>query len=130
MTTLDHAIPAAEEQPWFYRIEDTADPWCHWFRMLRFPRHGPLDAEIEHDIEEVCRAADKRRLAIVPRTKRFAEMWATRGLLEVSPLSMAGVARGGIEGRSRARLGPGRSRRRRDPQQARRDDGRIRSRRR
>jgi hypothetical protein len=77
MTTLDHAIPAAEEQPWFYRIEDTADPWCHWFRMLRFPRHGPLDAEIEHDIEEVCRAADKRRLAIVPRTKRFAEMWAT-----------------------------------------------------
>jgi hypothetical protein len=68
---------AAEEQPWFYRIEDTADPWRHWFRMLRFPRHGPLDAEIERHIEELCQAADERRLAIVPTTKRFAEMWAT-----------------------------------------------------
>jgi hypothetical protein len=33
--------------------------------------------QLEHDIEEACRAADGLRLAIAPATKRFAEMWAT-----------------------------------------------------
>jgi hypothetical protein len=65
------------EEPWFYWIEDTDDPWRHWFAMLDFPCYGPLEAWIETDVEELCRAADERRLALKPQTERFAQMWAT-----------------------------------------------------
>jgi len=63
--------------PWFYRIEPSDDPWRNWFAMLDFPHHGPLDAELERDVEALCLAADRRRMATDPTTKHFATMWAT-----------------------------------------------------
>jgi hypothetical protein len=56
-------------------VPGTADPWTDWLTGLRFPR-GPLDAWLEHDVEEMIVAADRRRLATVPTTKHFAATWA------------------------------------------------------
>jgi hypothetical protein len=73
-------VELVSDKRWFDRIESTAHPWCDWLQMLGLglpERYCQLDAGIEHDIEEACRAADGLRLAIVPTTKRFAEMWAT-----------------------------------------------------
>jgi hypothetical protein len=52
-------------------------PWLTWFDALSFPRgYGPLDAGIERWIEDTCRAADKRRLAVAKATECFPQMWA------------------------------------------------------
>jgi hypothetical protein len=66
------------DERWFDRIDITDDPWRDWFGMLAFPRrHDPLDAWIERRVEDLCRAADVRRLAVEPATMRFAQIWAT-----------------------------------------------------
>jgi hypothetical protein len=75
-----HGLPSAVAERWFDTIPSTADPWRRWFGMVQFPQYDPSDARlarIEHYVEEICRAADKRRLAIKPETERFADMWAT-----------------------------------------------------
>jgi hypothetical protein len=63
-TVTGTAPREGEEQPvpWFYRIEPSDDPWRDWFAMLDFPHHGPLDVELERDVEALCRAADRRRM--------------------------------------------------------------------
>jgi len=40
-------------------------------------RYGPLDATLEHCVEDLILVADKRRLATKPTTKHFADIWAT-----------------------------------------------------
>jgi hypothetical protein len=90
---MDAIVASSDEYrevPWFYRIEDTPDPWRNWLSHAlrcrymdyhgpepRPPLHSPFDAALEHHIEDMCWAADRRRLAIVPSTKHFAEIWAT-----------------------------------------------------
>jgi len=70
--------PADANLRWFDGIKPAADPWWDWFGMLCFPPHGPLDSWIEHYIvEDICRAADKLRLTVVPTTERFTATWAT-----------------------------------------------------
>jgi hypothetical protein len=78
MTGSAEIAPVCEPR-WFDRIEPTAgNPWRHWFGMLRYPRHGPLDSWIErYIIEDICRAADKLRLTVKPATQRFTATWAT-----------------------------------------------------
>jgi hypothetical protein len=73
-------VELVSDERMFDCIESTADPWCDWFQMLGLglpARHTPLDAWIERDVEEACRAADRLRLAVIPTTKRFSNMWAT-----------------------------------------------------
>jgi hypothetical protein len=68
---------------WFDCIEHTDHPWRHWLRSALYARrrasqgHAPLDAWIEHDVDELIERADRVRLSIAPETTRFADMWAT-----------------------------------------------------
>jgi hypothetical protein len=56
---------------------DCYDPWCNWLQGLGFPRcgYGPLEAWLEHDIEDAITAADRLRLATAPTTKLFTIAW-------------------------------------------------------
>jgi hypothetical protein len=66
------------DERWFDRIDITDDPWRDWFSMLGFPRqYNPLEAQIEHQVEDLCGAADIRRLTVEPTTMRFTKIWAT-----------------------------------------------------
>jgi hypothetical protein len=64
---------------WLDVIAYTNDPWRCWLSALparHLRGHGPLDAWIEHDVDELIQRADRLRLSIVPETKRFTDMWA------------------------------------------------------
>ena len=65
-------------------IPATDQPWRHWLGQLRFP-HSSHD-QVEADVETGMRAADARRLQVVPSTARFADAWDqfrhTHGRLE------------------------------------------------
>jgi hypothetical protein len=80
MTTSHDSMTGAIDDPtsWFARIPYAGNPWLNWFAALDLPKgFHPLEASIEHDIWDLCRSADERRLGTVPRTERFAAMWAT-----------------------------------------------------
>jgi hypothetical protein len=70
-------IADADWLEWFGAIEGCYDPWCDWLKQSRFPHCGPLQADIERDIEAVIRVADQLRLSVVPKTERFAAQWQT-----------------------------------------------------
>jgi hypothetical protein len=64
---------------WLDVIAYTDDPWRCWLGALpawHLRGHGPLDAWIEDDVEELIQRADRLRLSIVPETKRFTDIWA------------------------------------------------------
>jgi hypothetical protein len=70
--------PDTYEPRWFDVIEPCERPWRDWFSMLQFPCHSPTDGWIEGRlVEDVCRHADRWRLAVAPATPRFAAAWAT-----------------------------------------------------
>ena len=72
---MNDDIQMIADPRWFYRINDTFDPWQNWFAMLDFPhQHDPLDADLEHQVEDLCQAADVHRLTITPSTEHFAAM--------------------------------------------------------
>jgi len=69
----------AREPPWFYAIEPSEGdrPWQTWVKALGFPRrHDPLEAEIEHAVEDAIRHADARRLAVARALAFSSCMWS------------------------------------------------------
>jgi hypothetical protein len=64
---------------WFYELRSTSSPWHTWLVVSGLPPKGfhPLEAWLEREIVDLCQLADRRRLAVEPKTDRFATMWAT-----------------------------------------------------
>ncbi len=52
-------------------IDHCFDPWNEWLKYQRFPRANPPIAQLEHDIEDLVKAADILRQSTVPQTKTF-----------------------------------------------------------
>ncbi len=74
MTEISTAEPR-----WFDAIEPSKDdlPWLTWVKALGFPRqYDPLEAEIEHGVEDAILHADRCRLAIADALAAFPQMWA------------------------------------------------------
>ncbi len=67
---------------WVDIIEAVNDPWSDWLvnvkdTRVRCARHVPQQmpwGNVEYDVDALIRAADARRLAIVPTTEHFAVM--------------------------------------------------------
>ena len=70
---------SAVEPRWFDVIEPSEGdrPWQTWVKALGFPRrYGPLEAAIEHAVEDAILHVDRRRLAVAGALAALPQMWA------------------------------------------------------